>query len=260
MSSSVVKTCLVMLATVFALSAPCAAMASHNANSKDFTPPEKSGVYNDPNHPGVKVRVFVHNERPERAASNALACSTDNNSSSFVSGTGWKLPSNITYTLNPASTPSSVGSANLAAIVANGFNDWASAVGGKVTLTKSSTNTSVTRSVNDGKNIIAWGRTGSSLGTTYVWYYPDTGAVVDVDTIMNKKYAWRWTPSACADNRYYDAENVMTHELGHWFGLDDEYETASYQDNTMYGYASKGETKKDTLTTGDISGASAIYP
>jgi hypothetical protein len=41
-------------------------------------------------------------------------------------------------------------------------------------------------------------------------------------------------------------------------GLKDHY-TADYADNTMYGYGSLGETKKDTLTTGDINGVLAKY-
>lgn len=260
MFKKLVYTCLLLTVGTILAANPCPAMASHNEKSKDFTPPERSGVYDVPEHPGLKVKVFVHHEKPEKATSNALVCSADNDSNTQVGPTGWKLPSNIVYTLNPNSVPSSVGSANLATIVQNGFNDWMSAVNGKVTLTKSAQNTTINKSNYDNKNVIAFGRTGSSLGTTYVWYYPSTGQVVDVDTIMNLKYQWRWTQSACADNRYYDAENVMTHELGHWFGLDDEYDAASFGDATMYGYASKGETKKDSLTTGDRSGAAAIYP
>jgi len=45
---------------------------------------------------------------------------------------------------------------------------------------------------------------------------------------------------------------------GHWFGLDDVYDT-SYRDATMYGYGSKWEVKKTTLTTGDKAGTFAIY-
>jgi len=120
--------------------------------------------------------------------------------------------------------------------------------------------TTVSRQAYDGQNVIAWGRTsGTALGVTYVRYYPDTGQVVDVDTIMNKKYQWSWYDSnVCAWQGAYDAEDILTHELGHWVGLNDEY-TAEYIENTMYGYGAKGEVKKDTLTTGDVSGAAVIY-
>ena len=123
-------------------------------------------------------------------------------------------------------------------------------------------NTKLTRSSYDSINLIAWGRTSASaLGVTYIRYYASTGQVVDVDTIMNtnKKISWSWSNSTCGDSRSYDAENVMTHEIGHWFGMDDEYDSTLFADATMYGYASKGEVKKKTLTTGDILGAGMIY-
>jgi hypothetical protein len=223
--------------------------------------PEKNGTYNDPDHPGVKVRVFVHPERPTKAETAILNCNLlDPDSTSIVSATPWKLPTAWTYNLNPASVPSSVGGTNLPTITANGFAAWEAATNNHVFFSRGA-DTRVDRQAYDKRNIIAWGRTsGSALGVTYVRYYPSTGQVVDVDTIMNKKFAWKWSTSLeCADPAAYDAENIMTHELGHWLGLDDEYDN-SYLHNTMYGYGAKGEVKKNTLTTGDIQGTLTIYP
>ena len=79
---------------------------------------------------------------------------------------------------------------------------------------------------------------------------------------MNKKFSWSWTPynisNLCSVQNTYDAQNILTHEIGHWFGLDDHY-TTEYQENTMYGYGSKNEVKKDTLTIGDVLGLNLIY-
>ena len=52
----------------------------------------------------------------------------------------------------------------------------------------------------------------------------------------------------------YDVQNIGTHEAGHTFGLGDMYEPAD-SEQTMYGYASTGETKKRTLEWGDRAGA-----
>ncbi len=228
--------------------------------------PEVDGVYDDPDHPGVKVRVFVHKQKPEGnpgkpnpSPTPIPACiPTDDPPSSFVDGTtGWKLFSGWTYNLNPSSVPGSVGSGNLQTIAENAFAAWDSPTGLNF---QEGPNTLVTKQAYDGVNIIAWGRTsGTALAVTYTRYYADTGEVVDVDTIMNKKFAWVWssTPS-CAIPGAYDAQNILTHELGHWVGLDDEYESP-FADNTMFGYGSQGEVKKDTLTAGDTSAASNLY-
>jgi hypothetical protein len=76
---------------------------------------------------------------------------------------------------------------------------------------------------------------------------------------MNKKYSWYWSNDInCAYQNVYDAQNILTHEFGHSFGLDDMYED-SYKDHTMYGYGDKGEVKKDTLTDGDKTSVQSLY-
>jgi len=241
--------------------------AAKNSQQDDleYTIPEQDGAYDVPGRPELKVRVFVHNPKvkPEPTVSPALVCNlTDPGSLAFVDATKWHLPSTWTYNLNSNSVPSSVGSANLSSIALLGFGAWSGAISNKVTFT-AGLPTTATRARLDGKNIIAWGTTsGSALAVTYTWYYTSTGLVAEVDTIMNQRVSWSWTPynpaNLCADANSYDAQDILTHELGHWVGLNDKY-TSAYANNTMYGYGSKAEIKKDTLTTGDVSGVSAIY-
>jgi hypothetical protein len=245
--------------------------AAKNSQQDDleYTIPEQDGTYDVPGRPELKVRVFVHNPKakPEPIVSPALTCGlSDPNSDAIVDPGGWYLPKGTwVYRLNTNSVPFSVGSGNLSNIAQLGFSAWSDAISNKVTFTAGSP-TSATRANLDGQNIIAWGRTsGSALAVTYTWYYTSgllKGQVAEVDTIMNLKFNWSWTPfnlkNLCASTNSYDAQDILTHELGHWVGLNDEY-TSAYTDNTMYGYGSKAEVKKDTLTTGDASGVSAIY-
>lgn len=234
-----------------------------NESKKEI--PEVDGVYDDPDFPKIKVRVFVHKGKPVKPGNPTppppvLQCELEDlNSFAVVASAGWKLQSTWAYNLNLESVPSSVGSNNLPDIAGDGFSEWSSAITNKVAFFRGA-DTAVSRQAYDGLNIIAWGRISvNALGVTYIRYYSDTGAVVDVDTILNKKYSWMWSDlNTCAYLDYYDAENILTHELGHWVGLDDEY-TSEYANATMYGYGAKGEVKKDTLTTGDIDGASGIY-
>jgi hypothetical protein len=55
-----------------------------------------------------------------------------------------------------------------------------------------------------------------------------------------------------------DFDNIATHELGHTMGMGDLY-TSGCSDQTMYGYASEGETNKRDLNSGDINGINNLY-
>ena len=238
-------------------------------SSNDSGIPERNGDYPDPKNKDVRVRVFVHGPKDKegkdtrRSDAPVLSC-TDPDATTTVSAASWHLPSTVTYRLNTASVPSSVGGTNFGTLANSGFTAWQNAVPGAYSFTRGA-NTSATRSSLDFQNIVAWGRTqGTALGVTYIRYYTATGLVADVDTIMNKKFQWNWTdPSVNACSLYsntYDAQDILTHEIGHWVGLEDEYDAALYGNHTMYGYGAKGELKKNTLTTGDTLGAQAIYP
>jgi hypothetical protein len=233
--------------------------------------PEEDGVYDVPGHPGLKVKVFVYKAKkrkptpPLPPATTEPECGLqDGNSNAAIGWAGWKLPSTWNYRLNTSSVPASVGSENLGDIAKRAFDVWSTASGVIFNMTGA---TSINRARYDGQNIITWGRTsGSALGVTYTMYYPSSGEVVEVDTIMNQKFPWNWVDqqnlpegkSNCAYMDSYDAQDILTHELGHWMGLNDHY-TSDYVNNTMYGFGSKGEMKKNTLTAGDIAGIANIY-
>ncbi len=217
--------------------------------------PEVSGDYQDPENKNQRVRVFVHKVKDSVVQS--LAC-LDNGSDAVVGQTGWKLPSSVTYNLNVSTVPSGVSTANWPLIAERSFAVWNQASDGVVNFVRGS-DTRTSKQAGDGKNILSWGRTSANaLAVTYTRYNTVTKQVVDVDTIMNQKFAWTWANNACGMANTYDAQNILTHELGHWMGLDDHY-TADYVENTMYGYGAKGETKKNTLTNGDVLGAKNLY-
>jgi hypothetical protein len=105
----------------------------------------------------------------------------------------------------------------------------------------------------DGYNVISWGpyRAGV-IAVTYIWQAG--GRVIETDTRLNTYYKW----SLNGEAGKMDVQNIMTHEFGHWCGLDDLYDDVDYW-LTMYGYASYGETYKRTLGLGDILGLQAVY-
>jgi len=236
--------------------------------------PEQEGTYDVPGHPDLKLKVFVYQPKEKQDSRPSQNSSTvcnlqDLNSTTTIGSAGWHLPlGSWVYTLNISSVPSGVGSANLATIATDAFNRWSSASGSKVSFIKNSSNTTIKKASLDGKNIISWGTApGSALAITYTWYNKSTGLVTETDTIMNNKFSWSWSnpvnwtspATTCANANAYDAQDILTHELGHWMGLNDFYDATNYQNATMYGYGAKGEIKKDTLSTGDVDGVLAIY-
>jgi hypothetical protein len=248
------------------LVSPAAAFAD-----KPLDLPEAPGLYSVPGHSELKLRVHVYNAKNNSKPSGGgatpqLNCSvTDPDSSTADGFTGWHLPTGTTtYRLNTSSAPTLIGASKMATLVDKAFGTWKNTtdVGSSVSFQKGA-NTSTSRSQFDGQNVVTWGRTsGSALAVTYTWYNASTGVVAENDTVFNSNFAWDWadqTASAgCAYQNFYDAQNILTHELGHWMGLNDNYD-ASFTNNTMYGYGSPTETKKDTLSTGDISAVNTIY-
>ena len=251
-----------IFAAVFVAVSVSAVSPNQNASDKavdNANIPEVSGDYAIRGRQDLRVRVFVHepgagNHRAPKPEEN-LVCE-DNDSEAVVGHAGWRLSnSDIKYKINQSSAPSSVRS-SVPTFVAESFTKWQNSITSdpKPNLVPDGT-TSISRSRFDGQNIIAWGRTNrNTLGVTYIWYYTATGIVAEVDTIMNSRISW----SLGCSTSSYDAENIMIHELGHWFGLDDHY-TAIYTENTMFGYGSKAEIKKVTLEDGDKSGINLIY-
>jgi hypothetical protein len=236
----------------------------------------EDGTYDVEGKPNLKVHVSVYKtdarsmskQKPGTSGGLTLECNIpDIDSASFIPTTGWHLPSSVTYRLNVASTPSVVKNTNLPTIASRSFSAWSSAVGGAVQFSRGA-DTSTTKALFDSQNIVAWGRTSNSaLAITYTWYDANTGLVSETDTIFNSNVTWAWSNAStwvtapgttCAYQNIYDAQNILTHETGHWMGLDDTY-TTEFTNNTMFGYGSKTETKKNSLSTGDILGVQNIY-
>ena len=94
-----------------------------------------------------------------------------------------------------------------------------------------------------------------ALALTTNTYDPSTGIIVDSDLEVNGvDYLWRVL--ATEDTRYMDIANTITHEAGHFIGLDHVKDPGE----TMYPTAPPGEISKRVLSPDDIDGVCSIYP
>ena len=82
---------------------------------------------------------------------------------------------------------------------------------------------------------------------------PQGRKLVEWDAVFNSDYDW----SLSGEANKMDYQNIATHEFGHALGLGHPESTCT--EETMYAFASFGETKKRTLELGDIAGVNELY-
>lgn len=118
----------------------------------------------------------------------------------------------------------------------------------------------------DGENEVYFANIAdaNAIAVTIIWGIfggpPQWRELVEWDQVYEDvDFAWADCTAEGADcTSKMDFENIATHELGHAVGLGDLY-TTGCSEQTMYGYADYGETKKRTLEAGDIKGVSELY-
>lgn len=114
---------------------------------------------------------------------------------------------------------------------------------------------------NDNFNVVMWQEDWQSIGAssayalTSVTFSASTGAIADADIEFNGD-DFIWTDSDNPADTIVDLRNTLTHEVGHFIGLDH----SNITDATMFAMAPEGEVKKRDLSQDDIDGLCKIYP
>ncbi len=112
----------------------------------------------------------------------------------------------------------------------------------------------------DGINEVYFADIGSSgtIAVTIVWGIfggpPHSRVLVEWDIVYDD-VDFDWSLSGEAGKMDFD--NIATHEIGHAAGMGHPEDTCI--DETMYRFASNGETAKRDLNAGDIAGVADLY-
>lgn len=96
----------------------------------------------------------------------------------------------------------------------------------------------------------------AAIGLTSVFHSKKTGRILGVDMEIND---WDVNLGICGarcDSGITDLENVLTHEVGHYYGLGHVDDPAA----TMYFQAPRGDVAKRSLETDDVEGLCDAYP
>ena len=165
------------------------------------------------------------------------------------------------YRINTANIPTDISVSFITYATAS-FQTWQDDPGSSLVFTYQGTG-SGTPGTKDDVNTVGWGSIGgSTIAVTTIWgsyTIGDYNSLRITETDMEFDSSKSWSAQSSGVTGKYDVQNIGTHEAGHTFGLGDMYESAD-SEQTMYGYASTGETKKRTLEWGDIAGAAALCP
>jgi hypothetical protein len=104
-------------------------------------------------------------------------------------------------------------------------------------------------------------RAGGALAITLITVDDDAKTIIDGDIVINGGHRFTdvttyTTTNAGINGNCYDLQNVVTHELGHWFGLGENYDNT---EATMFAYVDPGEIKKRDLDTQDVTQVQLAY-
>ena len=198
----------------------------------------------------------------DKNAKVGICQATTNDQVNTFATTGWRLSPGISdYKLKYSSKPRSWTNGAFQSAIDLAFSNIQGAGGG--VLFHYAGESREGRPANDNQNTIMWQVLPAGVvAMTYIW--TQDGHLTDADTVINNRYLFSLTDytgsNDCGGSRaYFDLRNIATHEFGHWVGLGDLYDSRA-KDLTMYGFAVRGELKKDTLGLGDITGVRALWP
>ncbi len=96
-----------------------------------------------------------------------------------------------------------------------------------------------------------------ALAITIITFDGPSGRILDADIILNGDYAFASVEEAPESGApVYDIQNVLTHEMGHFFGLRENYVDSGA---TMYAFSQPGEITKRDLNSADLTRFDELY-
>jgi hypothetical protein len=110
----------------------------------------------------------------------------------------------------------------------------------------------------DGRNMVRWVESGWSHGKetvaiTISWYRVSTGELLESDIVANAQ-DYRWGVNPAKGSGMYDVQNVMAHEVGHFWGVGHSEERSA----TMWIDSMPEQVSKRTLARDDLDSIAAL--
>ena len=202
---------------------------------------------------GLEVEgiAFVHREaRGNRKPGGGGSCF-----SYLASGAAWRSAED--WLVDTSGVPVS----DMDGLIANDVATWENAAGANIFGTGSVDDSyDAVTSTTDERNGAEFAPIADAgvIAVTYTWGVfggpPKNRQLVEWDMIFDSD-SFSWASDGSPGSM--DFSNIDTHELGHAMGLGHPSNTCT--EETMYAFASNGETKKRDLNAGDVAGINGLY-
>lgn len=170
----------------------------------------------------------------------------------------WTQNQAITVTLDPSLEDLAPGATDE---VEQAMTTWTASIPGlpRVTFVRGTERVTHTE---DGSSLVRAGAITlagheNDLANTTTYAQDDDGQILQADVVFNTKYSYALMPDptlSCGD--VYDVGAVATHESGHFFGLDEDYDD---EGATMYVFTNACDAHKRELTSDDTQAITALY-
>ena len=169
----------------------------------------------------------------------------------------WSNP-NVTWRLNTAGSDNISDDSHIAAIE-HGFQAWEDVNGSAYDFTRGADTASIDPAPNS-THIVGFDETNSSgyfppgsgiVAITPISFNTSNGSLLDADILFNGS---QFTFSTDGSPGTFDVQDVLTHEIGHFIGLDHSPQVTG----SMWPFVSTGQWLHRSLTADEEAGASAI--
>ena len=128
----------------------------------------------------------------------------------------------INYMINTGTIPAGLDTAAVVNAIQQAFQAWQTASGGTVSFVYDGTTDITAADPLDGKIVYwinsSWPLSSSRMANTVTHAGPN-GKLVEADVQFNGQH-FSWSASAVGESGKKDVQNVATHEVGHFIGID----------------------------------------
>ncbi len=157
----------------------------------------------------------------------------------------------VNWYYNPANQPSNLATADVVNALQTAAARWAGMCNltfNYLGLTAAVPNVRSTFATIDRTNVVGWGLLTNEMagfGAYTQWWYDSTHAMIDADTVINTADAWTITT----------VEAIMTHEFGHFIGINH----SNVQASVMFANPYHTYAYQRTLRGDDANACAALY-